>query len=249
MSRTGKILVVIICIAAALYGLARWAVGPFGTWRYKLTVEIETPEGVKSGFAVREVKAIHGIQITPESSPSVQVRGEAVVVDLGERGTVFALLGQKGGNTDAAKHVVFYTFPYAGGGLTSAGIRYYDGLIKRPRDVNENYIPLMVTFDDMNDPKTVREVYSKRANWGRNKPDHLAFDITDNFEEIFGEGVRLKSVTIEMVDEPVTWEIEKRLPWLPGRKYVRGALGGSSEKPFEDPTGLYLTGIEFSTGK
>ena len=28
---------------------------PSGTWRYKVTVEIETPEGVKSGSAIRQL--------------------------------------------------------------------------------------------------------------------------------------------------------------------------------------------------
>lgn len=46
----------------------------------------------------------------------------------------------------------------------------------------------------------------------------------DNFEELFGQGVRLKEITVEMTDDPVTREIERYLPWLPelGGSYLHG---------------------------
>lgn len=83
------------------------------TWRYKMTIEVDTPEGVKVGSAVREVIN----EITPypmdEQRPwrnRIRVKGEAVVVSLGGRGTFFALL-----DGDDAYGIVFKTFPYEGG--------------------------------------------------------------------------------------------------------------------------------------
>jgi len=57
---------------------------------------------------------------------------------------------------------------------------------------------MMVTFGDLADPTSVAEV----------DPDYLA--------ATFGEGVKLKRVTVELTDDPVTTGIEARLGWLPG---------------------------------
>ena len=64
---------------------------------------------------------------------------------------------------------------------------------------------MLVTFKDINDPKTVERV----------DPNNLA--------EAFGQGVRLARASIEITNEPVTTGIEKRLPWM----------GWSSEKWIE----------------
>jgi hypothetical protein len=63
---------------------------PSATLRYKVTVEIETPEGIKTGSAVREVFIQRQPEL-PESGPDIKPKGEAVVIDLGKRGVVFAL--------------------------------------------------------------------------------------------------------------------------------------------------------------
>jgi hypothetical protein len=53
---------------------------------------------------------------------------------------------------------------------------------------------MMVTFGDLADPTSVAEV----------DPDDLA--------ATFGEGVKLKRLTVELTDDPVTTGIEERLP-------------------------------------
>ncbi len=64
------------------------------TWRYKITVEIETPDGIKSGSAVREVRARRNlVGALPQANEVLyDVIGEAVVVDLKDDGTVFGLI-------------------------------------------------------------------------------------------------------------------------------------------------------------
>jgi len=63
-------------------------------YRYRLTVEVETPEGLKAGSSVIEVQQT---LVRAGSSPAHQaverrVRGEAVAVDLPGGKTIFALL-------------------------------------------------------------------------------------------------------------------------------------------------------------
>jgi hypothetical protein len=51
--------------------------------------------------------------------------------------------------------------------------------------------------------------------------------VEDNLAATFGKGVRLKNITIEMTDEPVTdAEVEKHLPWL--KNNPLGYLDGQS---------------------
>ena len=75
---------------------AFWKINyPSGTWRYKITIEVETPEGIKSGYAVREVTAQTRITINPDLPPEMfNTFGEAVVIDLGKYGTLFSLIGE-----------------------------------------------------------------------------------------------------------------------------------------------------------
>lgn len=186
------------------------------SWRYKTTVVVDTPEGEKYGSAVREVT------VTIKSCPvhicekgylpgKVSTKGAAVAVDLGERGMVFSIIP-----TDSYQ-IVFSLFP-GPPGLTPEGAEYYSRLKNVKAEMGNNgyimgQIPTMVTFEDINDPKTVQLAYSVAAI---SVPNQAAWDFktTDNLEKLFGKGVHLKNVTVEMTDEPVTWGIDKVLVWI-----------------------------------
>ena len=88
-------------------------------------------------------------------------------------------------------------------------------------ELGSKLYPMLVTFSDINDPKSVKLV----------KPDDLA--------SIFGPGYSLKSITLEITDEAVTeGKVEALLGWLtdpnimenPGWKSLpilsREAIGG-----------------------
>lgn len=161
-------------------------------WRFKITVSVETPEGLRTGSSVYEMSnsdVRHRIFGLTEGGNSAEIKGEAVVVDLDKRGILFALIPDQ---------MMFYNvFPPPNGGATRyEGIDYYKHLKNRKVTLNPSEYPAMVMFKDIKDPKTVEAV----------RADALA--------ATFGEGVKLKDITIEMTDEPVTWEIEKVLGWL-----------------------------------
>ena len=170
--------------------------GLFGnhTYRYKITVEVETPSGVKSGFAVREVQySTGGIKLPESSSVSVTQRGEAVAVDLPGGQTLFALLSVNGYETLQA---AFGDDKPATLDAAKADRRIVD-LKPKPESIPEQSgYPTLVRFKDVHDPKSVEQV----------KPDDLAAS--------FGAGVRLKRITVQIVDEDVTVGIGKRLGWL-----------------------------------
>jgi hypothetical protein len=65
-------------------------------YRFRMTVEVSTPQGLKTGSSVMEVSATRQILATSETHPiSAGLRGEAVVVDL-PSGPLFALLTIRG---------------------------------------------------------------------------------------------------------------------------------------------------------
>jgi hypothetical protein len=186
-------------------------------YRYRLTVEVETPEGLKTGSSVIEVSTSTTSSTSIPSPGAVRHRlnGEAVTIDLGQHGTLFALL-RSDVEVDWPTNLLFRLAPQVrvndenGKYDSDASFRArYEAMLQNRRPIvlpkNFNNIsvlrdmparPMLVRFRDINDPTTVERV----------DPDALAAS--------FGEGVKLRRVTVQLTDDPVTKGIEKRLKWL-----------------------------------
>lgn len=160
---------------------------PSGTWRYKITVNVQTPEGLKSGSAVREVHVKKNLAkyLNPDARvASYEVLGEAVAVDLGNRGLVYALI-----DWDSYEEF-FHAFPANTGSLTEF-IDYYNRLeAEIPAALPQGNYPKFVRFKSSDDPKSV-EILT---------PEALA------------DGVSLKEILIEKTNENITWGIKNKLP-------------------------------------
>lgn len=194
--KTAIILIAIIVLGIVVW----WTVSyPSGTWRYKINVTVETPEGLKTGSAVREVSVYSYPTPFPEDS-GAKVRityGEAVVVDLGSRGVLFALTTEELWGTNYSKMLPFFVFSKEQGSLMPENIRKFRALEAGPSEVASTWYPDFVTFKNIDDRKTAIRIFAN--------------DLT----QVFGEGVLLKSITLEMTKEPVTkGVVDKYLPWL-----------------------------------
>jgi hypothetical protein len=219
------LLVGLVAVATSLYcgGRIAWdTVYPSGTLRYKMTVSVETPEGIKTGSAVREIYFYRTPQLVPDASPWIAgvSKGEAVVVDLGKRGVLFALMrGLVGRDTDYGHDIIPNAFPPPDAAndiscchFTKEGVRYYRTLKIGFTTLDIKEYPEFVRFRDLKDPKTVENV----LDMGK-IDEHGNYTIkADHFEEMFGKGVKLKEITIEVTDAPVTTGIDKYLQWLDG---------------------------------
>lgn len=214
-----------------------------GTWRYKITVNVETPEGLKTGYAVREMsnsRSKNEINL-PQATHPANVKGEAVVVDLGKRGKLFALMkGYKYGH-DHANTILYNIFPSGSGGNSAAGIRFYRGLKEAHAVMTPEQYPMLVTFKDINDPKTVTSVLTTH----REETSPFKFKVVaDNFEELFGKGVKLRDITIEMTEDPVTEGIKEHMPsYGPQTGYFDWLKTLSSGDP------LYISPSDFKRSK
>lgn len=202
------VLLAIVLVGVMSMALTACSVlGTSGQWRYKMTVTITTPEGDKTGYAVREVSASKGGGIAlPESHGSVSLKGEAVVIDLGQRGVVFALLSGYYLAEDYGSDIPAYIFMPGGGWLSATGIKQMENLKAGPKELELKWYPVMVRFKDSNDPRTVENLLDMKVcpDPVTKVPNQNLCLEKDHFEETFGAGVKLKSITIEMTEDTVT---------------------------------------------
>ncbi|WP_421850629.1 hypothetical protein [Oricola sp.] len=177
--------------AVGLTGAMLAGCGERVEWHQKLTVEVETPDGIVTGESVMRINVRNDPEILAHQVTLVRrVAGEAAFVELRPGSYLFALLADEAKralyafelNTMAEGHMAGYV-----------ALEKMHGARVLPR---ENY-PRLVTFGHVGSPQTVRRV----------DPDNLATS--------FGPGYRLKSITLEITDAPVTrGEVETVLGWL-----------------------------------
>lgn len=158
----GVIATVIFAILFALFG---WT---SVSWHQRLTVTVDTPAGPASGSSVSEAwrSYYHGIKLLPEGGGvSNGFRGEAVVIEVLPGRYLFALLYGKFGersNGDADNWLVT-TFRLRSDTLNSMTSWDLRRIVwGEPRDtpipLPPEAMPLLVTFDDLSDPLSIRLV-------------------------------------------------------------------------------------------
>jgi hypothetical protein len=202
--------IVILALLLTAGVLSWWALG-FRNWEWhqNLVLEVQTPAGIVSGGSVVAVR----VGTTPKWLPGegaggmgADVVGEASFVEVAPDRYLFALLG---GELD--RTLTIFAPGWAG---TRQEVDYL-ATLRETRDVPRNKYPLLVTFTDVTDPKTVQKV----------DPDNLAAS--------FGPGVSLKRVTLEIADEKVTeGSIASVLPCL---KSGRACIPLNKQLPYGDP--------------
>lgn len=186
-------------IAVALIVLAGamiWFTYPIYSWHQKLTLEVETPDGLVTGSSVIEM-IVCDVPNILRAARELELRGEATIVKLPKGRYLFALLNYN----------AFFTanvFEESKKLLSASGERWAKQLSRlqgrtEPRAVPRKLYPLLVTFGDIKNPISVRAV----------APDDLA--------ATFGPGYHLKRMTLEITGEPITkGRVEKLLGWLSG---------------------------------
>ena len=195
---------------------------PTCTFRYKLTAEVMTPDGLKTGSSVVEVS------YTTQSAPLSQggrfdsVLGEATYVDLGDSKNLFVILG----TLDSAQPVQHWYSPNMSSPLIEPSeYKKMNGALdpiwlpikifrlgRTPGNEREmclrvaklygqpaeavplENLPTLVTFSDLDQPLTAKAV----------NPTDLPM--------AFGEGYSL-SAKIQITTDDITHVIDNFLPW------------------------------------
>ncbi|QIP00871.1 hypothetical protein [Bradyrhizobium symbiodeficiens] len=177
--------------------------------KFRLTVEVTTPDGIKTGSGI--------LAVVPDRNYNrggrTTTRGEAVFVDLGQDGAkgrnLVALLAHRQGaklDFDDINYVALRAYGAARGSRVSFNdIQRQTGVVPLEGDL----VPVLVSFGDPRDPGTARLVAG------------------DNAAAVLGEGYAIRGLTVEVVPngfwpidfggalgEPVTRGIDAKLPWL-----------------------------------
>lgn len=205
----------VLVVAAVLFAFA-WMVFTSGrySWHQKLTITVETPAGEVSGSSVSAVSWRKQWIRWDGMGWTWDLTGEAVVVEVTPGHYLFALL-KGAGTTEYMGSVAAASIAEREGRVLDQAL-FSEVQAKRNRargviKVPEYQYPMLVTFDDITKPETVREV----------DPEDLAV--------VFGEGVRLKAVTLEITEEAVTeGRVEGVLAWLCSYKNPYRRLSGES---------------------
>ncbi len=192
----GLILVFLTGIIVYGCGLSFWS------WRQKLTLIVETPNGVVTASSVvgNFITVTDGPFVLPDASGATgQITGEAVVLEVSPGNYLFALLKGEKHFGDAGQQAYYAFDKDVVKKLRRIGLASFKPRAKA--DLPQKAYPLLVTFTDINDPASVKKV----------DPNNLAAS--------FGAGYTLKSITLEIADEKVTTGVvEGVLPCLKSGK-------------------------------
>jgi hypothetical protein len=208
--------IIAVCVVALIGGaiVLSYVAFPTYTHRFRLTVEVETPEGVKSGSSVMQSSRIdNGAMPLPGRRFNIEFKGEAVFVDLGQGRNLVALLGfgQYGGVVDRIGTLALEAWKLPDSTEAWATISSRRG----PVELTGNLIPTLITFADRGDPKTASLV---RLN---------------EFGRVFGAGTNFRRAWIEVTDNPVTWGVEANLPWVNDhQQMVQASRAMRPDNPF-----------------
>lgn len=230
----------LLCMAISVFCLQ--ACDRMETVRYRVTLEVEADGRVHKGSSVWEFKLGPGGIVYPHSA---DFRGEAIVVDLAQRGLLIGVLAGRASKGEIADS-------YAGmlpensfrrSGRIPEDVWSKDR-VAALRLINKDY-GLTAELNCKPDPDWIECPYLIRF---RNIADPKTVEAVDpaNLSASYGPGVKLRRATIEITDDPVTTGIKDRLPWL--AKFDHGGmLSGSFDKDHQRPE-INLNGTYFSQG-
>jgi hypothetical protein len=214
--------IAVSCVAA----IAAWYWLSFPTYshRYRLTIAVETDGQVHSASSVIEVRFRFWPQflagLAGGNQYAVDVRGQAVLVDLDAHGALVASLRSYSDRAAVdARWLALRAFnpqsqmPQGGYVVTKERLR---GLPEPPAraELTADNLPQLIWFKDVADQRTARPIKAIE------------------FSAAIAEGARLTSAKIEMTDDPIVIDIDKKLPWYraleKSQKEIGSPFGGTS---------------------
>lgn len=173
--------------------------------RYRLTVYVDTPSGIRSGSSVIELRPFLSPSFPGPEAGGVRysVRGEATPVRLPNDNYLFATM-----RWDKAPELFlemlidsYIQMPRQGAEfelnrdkITSDQIEQISRT-KAVKNVDPTLYPVFCYFKDIDNPNTIVVVPSRQFILG-------------------GNIIKVKNITVQITDDPINNVIEKIIPWL-----------------------------------
>jgi len=193
MKRAFLLVLLILVVAVVTYKYFY----PTYNYRYRLTINIEADGKIHSGSSVIEV--IWYAHFLPETiSFSSVLRGQAALVDLGDRGVVVAALingesyGPASDGAWGAQWIAARSFGFQSTLDQLSALQSMRG----KRDLGMDNLPRFVWLSDPRDPKSAKKI------------------LVQDFPTLLGPSVRFAGAFVEITDDPLVIDIRNKLPWL-----------------------------------
>jgi len=258
MSKAKGCLIALIGVPLAFVAFL-WLGYPSYKWHQKLVVAVETPEGVKMGASVVRVSVYNGptFGLPDASGSSIGWRGEATIIELPNKRFLFVLLGEP---------VAMAQDTFKAAILGSEDVRFPDmddffpklNKLRGRVPLAKKRYPMLVTFTDINNPASVKLVDPANLDAAFGCPSSVAGQTSEASASPQTDAdpqgpaddkpcYSLKSITLEITDEPVTTgKVESVLGWIWTHA---GHLSGQNNEDHSRPElnttiGDFLKGIK-----
>ncbi len=227
-----------------------WAVGwayfqyeyPTCNFRYKLTAEVMTPEGLKTGSSVIEVSYSHSADWGGGPKEAIKIKGDSIYVDLGAgKNLVFPLYAYETRRPQSVYHKdgQHFTgtgpFPLSYLPIVAFGIDYVFAHEKefcsdlhmqgdKTAEVAIQYAPVAISFTDTNDLGTFTEVDPNRMDL------------------LFGAGFSFIKIFVQATSDKINTSIEKSLHFVrdDGWHTENGIWRSGASLHFDQPSYIML---------
>ena len=176
---------------------------PDYAWNQKITLVVDTPDGIKTGSAITRVEWKQNHFFKDGGNWWRKVYGEATYVDLGGGRYLFATIGESSTSTMAIRTL------QPGYPRRWSFEDFYEEFtsLKKPLVIPEDKYPLLVTFGNINEPESVMQITS------------------NTIRDIIGENISIKTIIVEETIESETYDnLPKSMNWI--KKFYNKRLDG-----------------------
>jgi hypothetical protein len=201
----------VLAVVLVVGGVIAWLYVSFPTasYRYRLSVAVEVDNQIRSGSSVIEV----GYRFNPAWAAAISsgiqytsgITGQAVVIDMGKRGSLIAALnagtasGHVGIAADSLAQRAYGLLPTPGAARLIASKQ---GIVQLTAD----NLPPFVWFPNLADSNNAQMV----------NPADMA--------SVIGDEARFVSANIAITHDPIVIDFNKRAPWYDALKSDHGNL-------------------------
>jgi hypothetical protein len=189
---------VVLVVGAATLVLGSKYEYPVYSYRYRLTVNVELDGKTYSGSSVIEIGWQEGIKLGDSGGFAPMIRGQAVLVDLGDRGVVVATLinGESYGPAEDGALGAQWIAPRAFGTTTNA-----EEIPKLPelhgkRDLALDNLPRFLWFSNPQDPTTAQKL------------------LVQDIPAALGSTARFAGASVEITGDPIVIDVRQKFLWL-----------------------------------
>jgi hypothetical protein len=193
MKRGCLITLVVLLLSAGALVVGYNYLYPNYTYRYRLTVNIEVDGKLHSGSSVIEVTWRGGPKIGEGGAYWPTVRGQAVLVDLSDRGLVVATLIAE--DNRKAGFGVQWIVPRAFGDENGGDYKRVTEL-RGKRELSFDNLPRFLWFPNPQDPNTAETL------------------LVGNIPSVFGPSAHFAGAFVEITSDPLVNDIRQKLPWI-----------------------------------